>query len=527
MILLRLISWPYVRRHLVRSVLTTAGIVLGVGVFVGMHTANQSVLAAFHQTVDRIAGEDRAPGDRRPTSGFDESVLDRVQAVPEVGVAVPVIEAVADTGLKGQGSLLILAVDMTGDRSLRDYALEEGDEAVIDDPLVFLAQPDSIIVTREFAARNNLAINSRVPMQTMEGVKQFTVRGIMGSGGLASAFGGNLAVMDIYAAQKVFGRGRRFDRIDVAMKEGVTVQQGQRAIEQALGPGFQVEPPSSRSQQFDSVVSMYSEVVNITSLFALFIGMFIIYNSFAIAVTQRRSEVGILRALGATRAQIRTLFLVESAVAGLIGSAIGLGFGVLMARAMTGYVGGLIEGVYGLAERAGEVTTEPGLMAFAVVMGVVTSMAAAFIPARNAARVDPVQALQKGQYQVLTAGENRTRRRVALTCAVAAAAALLAGRSWLVFYGGYVLAMLAALLHDPHARAHRHARAPARAPVAAAGGGRAGGRQPAPGAAADVGRPWRRSCSRSPSSSRWAASRAPATRRSSTGSRPRSIPISS
>ena len=55
-------------------------------------------------------------------------------------------------------------------------------------------------------------------------------------------------------------------------------------------------------------------------MFALFIGMFIIYNSFAIAVTQRRSEIGILRALGATRAQIRTLFLAESAVAGLIGS---------------------------------------------------------------------------------------------------------------------------------------------------------------------------------------------------------------
>ena len=60
--------------------------------------------------------------------------------------------------------------------------------------------------------------------------------------------------------------------------------------------------------------------MTVSSMFALFIGMFIIYNSFAIAVTQRRSEIGILRALGATRGQIRTLFLGESAVAGLIGS---------------------------------------------------------------------------------------------------------------------------------------------------------------------------------------------------------------
>ncbi len=60
---------------------------------------------------------------------------------------------------------------------------------------------------------------------------------------------------------------------------------------------------------------------NITSVFALFIGMFIIYNTFAIAVTQRRAEIGILRALGATRGQIRTLFLTESAIAGLVGNA--------------------------------------------------------------------------------------------------------------------------------------------------------------------------------------------------------------
>jgi hypothetical protein len=53
MILLRLISWPYARKHLLRSLLTTAGIVLGVAVFVGMHTANQTVLAAFRQTTSR------------------------------------------------------------------------------------------------------------------------------------------------------------------------------------------------------------------------------------------------------------------------------------------------------------------------------------------------------------------------------------------------------------------------------------------------------------------------------------------
>lgn len=448
MILLKLISWPYIRKHLLRWMLTVAGIVLGVAVFVGMHTANQSVLFAFRQTVDRIAGATQLQVSAAET-GFDEDVLERVQGVPGVRVAEPVIEAVANTGLTGQGNLLILGVDMTGDRTLRQYDLESGEEAMIDDPLVFLAQPDSLIVTDTFSRENKLAIGSKVPMSTMEGEKIFTVRGIMKSSGLSSAFGGNLAIMDIYAAQKVFGRGRRFDRIDLAAKEGVRVEDLQKKLEALLGPGFQVESPGARGQQFESISHIYAITANITSAFALFIGMFIIYNTFQIAVTQRRSEVGILRALGATRRQIRTLFLGESVVTGLFGSCVGLLLGIAIARGMTGYIGALLGEVFGIAQKAEEISTNPRLMIFAVVLGVITSVVAAFIPARNAARADPVQALQKGKFQQLSAGENRVRRVTALVVTILAAVCLLLPQYRILLYAGDALAVLAALLLTP------------------------------------------------------------------------------
>src|SRR5436305_445912 len=150
MILLRLISWPYLRKHLLRSLLTTAGIALGIALLVGMRTANDSVGRAFSDTVDRIAGKAQlqvSAGD----AGFNEDVLERVQSVREVRAAAPVIEAEVETGIKRQGKLLVVAVDMTGDRSLRDYDFENADEDVIDDPLVFIAQPDSLILTRDFA----------------------------------------------------------------------------------------------------------------------------------------------------------------------------------------------------------------------------------------------------------------------------------------------------------------------------------------------------------------------------------------
>jgi putative ABC transport system permease protein len=448
MILLRLLSWPYLRKHVLRWSLTVAGIVMGVGLLVAMHSANRAVVASFGATASRIAGATElqiSAGD----FGFDEEVLERVQALPEVAVAAPAIEAVADTGIRGQGSLLILGVDMTGDRSLREYDLESGDQAVIDDPLVFLAQPDSLMVAKEFAERNHLEIDSRIPLQTMHGTKYFTVRGILRPGGLGQAFGGNLAVMDVYAAQKVFGRGRRFDRIDIAAKEGVSVEQCRAAIVGALGPGFDVAPPSASREHFEAMLSAYSMSMNVSSMFALIIGMFIIYNSFAIAVTQRRAEIGILRALGATRAQVRMLFLGESAVAGTIGSLLGIGLGALMARGIAVYVGGFTSQIYGVKQAIDEVAIDPRIMVGGLVLGIATSMLAALIPARNAARVDPVQALQKGKYQVLSAGESRLRRRVAAGVAAVSMGCLWLGRSNVVFYIGYALAVIAALLLTP------------------------------------------------------------------------------
>jgi putative ABC transport system permease protein len=448
MMLLRLLSWPYVRRHMLRALLTTAGIILGVAVFVGMHTANQSVLHGFGQTVGKLAGQTELQVSAGET-GFDEVVLEQVQSLPEVRVAAPVIEAVVETGIAGQGSLLVLGVDMLGDRSLRDYDFEGKDDDVIEDPLVFLAQPDSLIVTRQFADAAALSHGSHLRMRTMDGEKEFVVRGIMKPGGLASAFGGNLAIMDIFAAQKMFGRGRTFDRIDLAVVEGAEPAQVQQRLRSLLGSGFQVEPPSARSAHFEAVAQNFSISINFTSIFALLVGLFIIYNSFAIAVTQRRSEIGILRALGATQAQVRALFLAEGAIAGLFGSAVGLLFGLLLARGMSAYVTGLLGQVYGIAQRAEELATNPRLLAGAVALGVGTSVIAAWIPARNAARVDPVKALQKGRYQVLSAGENRLRRYLAVALAAISTITLWFGYVPAVFYIGYVLIVIAGLLLTP------------------------------------------------------------------------------
>jgi putative ABC transport system permease protein len=446
--LLRLISWPYVRRHLIRSLLSVLAITLGIASVVAMRTANQSILTSFNQTVQQIAGKAQlqiSAGD----TGFPEDVLDRVQSAPEVRAAAPVIEAALNTSVEQQTKLLVLAVDFTGDRSLRDYAFDQADDDIIDDPLAFLAQPDSLIITQEFAGRHRLHNGDRLQLSTAQGPRLFTVRGILKAGGLAAAFGGDLAIMDIYAAQQVFGRGRRFDRIDVGLSEGVSIARGRAALRRILGDGFTIESPSTRGEEFESLVRVYSLGIKLSSVLALFTGMFIIYNSFAISVNQRRREIGIIRALGGTRRQIRRLFLAESACAGFIGATLGLEVGLLSSRSITAFAGRMLEGVFGIVQNPQVIPLDARSITAVVLLGIVTSMIAAWIPARNAANVEPVRALQKGTHQTLVVTENRARHLAAVGLVVFAIVCPSSGERGPFFYAGYIAMALAGLFLTP------------------------------------------------------------------------------
>jgi putative ABC transport system permease protein len=428
--------------------MTIASCAMGVSVFFAMHAANQAVSDSFQDTVLKIAGATELQISAGET-GFSEDVLERVQALDEVAAAVPVIEAVAGTGQSGQGNLLILGVDLTGDRVLRDYQLASGDAAIIEDPLVFLAQPDSIIVTSDYARRNALEMGNPITLDTAGGARQFTVRGVLQSGGFASAFGGNLAVMDVYAAQQVFGRGRRFDRIDVILAKGTPLLAGGAALRAVLGPGFQVQPPATRGQSVQSMLRSYSFVLNFSSAFALVVAMFIIYSSFSVAVIQRRKEIGILRALGATRGQIATLFLGESAMGGLIGSAAGLLAGYAASRTVARAMAGIVQGVYGALQDGTTVTPSAALVVLTIAIGILTSVVAAGVPARDAAKVNPIQALQKGNIHSLPARVSQGRVMAAFVAAAAGSILLSWSRSMEWFYAGYLCVILAALLLTP------------------------------------------------------------------------------
>ena len=385
------ITWKQWRQHRLRTLLTLFGISLGVAVFFAVRTANVTLISSLTTTIEKIAGKAtlQIVGGE---SGFHASVWETVKETPGVKIAEPAIEVIVHTAFEDGGNLLIVGVNMLGDGELREYQFDEADSEISDPQLAF-TQPDSILISRTFADKHGLKEGDQLPLFTSQGRQDFTVRGVFKTSGMGEVFDGQIAVMDVLNAQFVFGRGVNFDRIDVMNEPDVAVEELQRRLRERLPAGLEIERPSSRGQGLESAVKGMNIGMTVTSLIALLVGMFIIFNTFSISVNQRWKEIGVLRAIGVERKNVRRMFLGEAAVMGLIGSALGVAIGFWLSVAVEHVMGSVAGQLYGLVSTRQAPVFRRDFAALSFALGVLASVIAAWAPARAAAQLDPALAL--------------------------------------------------------------------------------------------------------------------------------------
>ena len=393
--LLRHISIRRVGLQKVHALMTIAGICLGVAAIVSIGIVNKSVMRSFEDSINRVTGR-AALQVTGAASGFPEDLLDRVQKVPGVEYAVPVIDTQAILVGAKERSLMILGVDVLQDSNIRDYKLSD-ESADIPDPLLFLARPDSILLTRELAEREGIGIDQKIKVQTVLGIQAFQVRGLLNPEGPAKTMGGNIAIMDYPAAQMAFGKEGRIDRIDVSLLPGEDLETVRGRIVHALPKGYSVVTPEGRTKQVELLISHFQKNINLISFIAVFVGMYLIYNAVSISVVQRRKEIGILRALGTTRKQIITLFLGETFVMAIIGSGLGLVVGILFAKSAVGAVGQTVSELY-MRTTISEIAVSGSNLAIGFASGIAASLAAALFPALTSTRISPVSAIRSLPY---------------------------------------------------------------------------------------------------------------------------------
>ena len=388
---LTLITLRQWRRHKLRLGLTILGITLGVALFFAVQTANATLVNSLHATIEKLAGKAtlQIVGGE---AGFSQDFLQKVRGTPGVLAAEPVTEAIVSTTLPNDEKLLVLGLDTSSDLSIYNEMFDEGGIDV-KNPLAFSSRADSIAVTRQFADRLGLKENDKLTIQTGQGKKDFTIRGFFKTAGAGAVFGGSVAALDVSSAQEAFGRADKIDRIDIMTAPDAKIETVQQALRSNLPAGINVTRPESRGQAIENAVTSMHLVLTMISFLALFIGVFIIYNSFSVSLNQRRQEIGILRSLGTERRHVRNMFLGEAVLIGLIGSALGVFAGFYLAEIAGQIMSRVSVSVYGYvtsAERAEFDFTYAGL-SFAV--GVIASIISAWIPARAASRLDPVAAL--------------------------------------------------------------------------------------------------------------------------------------
>jgi len=405
--LLRRVSVKHIRLQKTRTIMALLGIALGVAAMTSIDIVNSSVIRSLEDSINRITGR-AVLQIMGAESGFPESILERVQTVAGVEYAVPVIETNASLASGSERSFVVLGVDVLQDSNIRDYSVTD-ESSDIPDPLLFLAKPDSLLLTREMAKREGIAIDQKIKVQTVQGIKTFTVRGLLEPDGPAKALGGDIAIMDVYAAQLAFGKEGRINRIDVSIMLGETLDSMKTRIQATLPEGYNIDTPAGRSRQLENLMTRFRKSMDLISFMALFVGMYLIYNTVSISVVQRRKEIGIMRALGATRNQIIMLFLAETVVLSLLASILGIGLGLFFAKLSISSVAQTVSSMYGRSQVSELVFTWPGMLKN-VGIGILASIVAAAFPSHSSARVAPVSAIRSLPYTMNNAVLNKVQK---------------------------------------------------------------------------------------------------------------------
>lgn len=390
--LISLVALRHLRLSPLRSLLTLFGIALSVSALTAISSANTSVLESFRGTMGHISGKvDVEVGDG--DSPLPMTLLDKLGHIDGITHVSPVVSAKSrfvDARGVSTEPMLVLGVDLTGDDYFRDYKGEDGDI----DPLEFLNCTNCVMLSTKFAQTHGLVKGGVVRLVTPSGVKDFKIKTLLKDEGPALAFGGALVVMYLDAAQIIFEREDRYDRIDVALKKDGDRAATLEAIRVACGEGVVVEEPSRRGERTERMMARFQTALELSSSVAMFVAMFMIYNTIGIAVAQRRREIGVLRALGVTEMEVQLVFVGEALILGFVGSVGGILLGQALARGVLLAVNSTISTMY-VQLNVDSATVTRETMIAAVIAGMAATGLSAYLPARDASRTPPALSMAR------------------------------------------------------------------------------------------------------------------------------------
>ncbi len=429
-------------REPVRTLLTILAIALGVAVVLAIDLAGGAAAGSFRSSMETLAGENDL--EVTASGGVPESVVGTLATLPYLIRVSPRMEdcaVIADS----KKSLPLIGLDLVAEGSA--YAQSEPQNlndlqahGAWDHLFEHVGDADSIGV----GSSTGYKTGDRVELIINDQVRSYTVRGVYpDSNGNESAI-----VMDLATAQNALARYGRVDRILLKVPETPSLEDWQKRLRTVLPAGVEIRPQGTGTNENRRMLSAFRWNLRLLSYISLIVGAFLIYNTISVSIVRRRPEIGIVRALGASRGVILSAFVGEAACFGLAGAIIGLPLGRFMATGAVRLMAATVESLY-VSSRPGTIELNAASVVLALVIGVGIAVASAYSPAREASQVSPVEAMARGRREYDVRVHKARDLWLALVLSLAAAAAsrapAVAGKPILGYLAAILLVAASAL----------------------------------------------------------------------------------
>ena len=447
-----------------RLLTTAIAVMLGVAFMAGTLVLTATISKTFDGLfADGYAGTDAYVrgtseidaefGAQRPR--LDASIIDTIKQVDGVAAAEGKVSGYAQlvddsgepVGDPGQGAPTF-GESWSTVTELNPYRIAEGRAP---------SRPDEVVIDRHSAKTGNIHVGDATTVLTKRGAQQFTVSGIATFGDADSMGGASAVLFEPTTAQDLVAEPGQIDGVAVVAADGVSQQQVNDSIAKVLPAGAEVLTGDQITAETQGDVkdgmAFFNTFLMVFAVIALFVGAFIIFNTFSIIVAQRQKEMALLRALGASNRQVTRSVLVEATIVGFIASLAGVGAGIGVAKLLK-----MLLAAFGIDIPAGSVVVALSTVVTCLAVGTIVTVASALVPARRAGRVPPVAAMR----EVAVDRTASSRRRVVIGGVILAAgvgslvAGLSGGAIVLVGVGALVtfvaVAFLAPVLARPVAR---------------------------------------------------------------------------
>lgn len=371
------------------GVLNVLAIGLGMAVFLAIQIANGSANRSFRSGMEVVSGR----ADLEVRGRMADGVWRRLAADRGVRAATGVVEGVVTIPGKPGEYLKVMGVDLFTNGPFHTFRTGGSEWAGGFEQ--WLSAPYGVVLHPSMAARLGVKPGDVLEVLANSERRQLTVLGLLEFEKAQVGGQSRLALMDLGWAQELFGKAGFLDAVELVLWEPLQGSQIAEELRAGLPQDLEVEPPLQRSMKAQKMLAAFELNLTALSMVSLLVGTFLIYGTVSGSVIRRRTEIGILRALGGSAFQVRCLFLGEGLLYGVAGGLLGAVGGVWLARFLVGAVARTVSSLYVLVE-VEALDLGPVYFGVAGVAVLASVVVGAWVPASEAARVSPMAALRSG-----------------------------------------------------------------------------------------------------------------------------------